>query len=1132
MAMIPQMSLFNTSPQVAGFKLDYMEVWNWGTFDKEIYRLTPQGNNSLLTGANASGKSTLIDALLTLLVPLKRQRFYNQSSGVEKKGNRTEASYFFGNYGQQQEGDSGITSLRLRGKNARSVLLATFNNVDNRIVTLFQVRYYSGEELKVVFGISHKPLTISDNFNEFDSKGVWRKHLEKEFNSESTKRFIEFFDGPNAYQEKMIKVFGMRSDKALTLFNQIVGVKVLDDLDTFIRGNMLEEQSAEEKYQELRGSFQSLMDAKTNIDKTKEQIKQLKPIDELANELQNVEKEIKELEHEKSLAAYWFTTRTIELCDDVLTRCKSDLQKIEDEINGLKKGKKVLEEQKSTLEVAIQTDAVGQEIKNLEKDIRILTESRDNRKEKSDAYNKLAQKLGFTQEPDASTFDANRTQAKKEKERLQKQIDDELSEKKRHIQNDLDKIGEDIGQHVETIKYLLEHKNNISGRVAEIRDEILENIGATTEEIPFVGELISVKDDEREWEFAIERILHNFALRLIVPEKYYRKVNEYVNGHNLKGRIVYHRYNGVESLREFENRHLSDDSLLNKIDLNKESKYIEWLEDRLYAEFNYACVDSLADFNHLREKAVTKAGLVKSKGGKHEKDDRPEIHQRQNYVLGWDNREKIAALKKEYDEFCNQQKEWNAELEQIESKKKELEERKDSFFELYQYEKFTDIDWQSCSQKINEKSKQKKQLEDTNNKVKALQKQLEGVKHSLEENEKQKDHLIKKQTLAKDREDKTLQKRKDNVDALLLMENADTDEFEARYPDLQSVDLDGLDAKRTSIQTFLEESIKNLRGLKNKKESDCKDKIRNFKYPSEEITSKYRDWRSDVNSLPEDVEYVNEYQLFFKRLYDEDLPSFEGRFNKYLQETIANSVLAFKMFFQNWEESINRTVKQLNLRLKDIDFNTHPYTYIQLESNRKLNVDVNDFRKLLLDAIPNLHEVDSSIDGRRVHFEQHIEPLMLRLQDEQWRKNVMDVRGWFTYKAVEFFKEDDQKRNTYESMGQLSGGEKAQLTYTILGSAIAYQFGLTKQGYDSSFRFIAIDEAFRAQDEEKAHYLISLCKQLHLQLLVVTPSDNIHIVENDISFVHYVERKGNRSVLYNMPINEFKEERQKSFESE
>lgn len=81
----------------------------------------------------------------------------------------------------------------------------------------------------------------------------------------------------------------------------------------------------------------------------------------------------------------------------------------------------------------------------------------------------------------------------------------------------------------------------------------------------------------------------------------------------------------------------------------------------------------------------------------------------------------------------------------------------------------------------------------------------------------------------------------------------------------------------------------------------------------------------------------------------------------------------------------------------------------------------------------------------------------------------MEVRSWFSYKAEEFYKETDQKFKTYENMGQLSGGEKAQLTYTILGSAIAYQFGLTKEGLQSnSFRFIAIDEAFKAQDEDKA----------------------------------------------------------------
>lgn len=314
--MMYQTNLFNTNPQVAGFKLDYMEVWNWGTFNDKVFRLNPQGNNALLTGANASGKSTLIDALLTLLVPLKRQRFYNQSSGAEKKGNRTEETYFFGIYGQKQEGDAGVSSLKLRDKKDRSVLLATFTNMDGRVVTIFQVRYYAGDGLKTVFGMAHKPLTISMDFTEFDSNGEWRKRMERALNDGSTKRMIEFFDGPMAYEQKMIAVFGMRSEKALTLFNQLVGVKVLNDLDSFIRDNMLEEKDAEEIYKELSDNFQNLMDAKTSIEMTKEQIRLLEPIDKLADELQLINKNINELQSQKDVISYWFAYRTIMLCQE------------------------------------------------------------------------------------------------------------------------------------------------------------------------------------------------------------------------------------------------------------------------------------------------------------------------------------------------------------------------------------------------------------------------------------------------------------------------------------------------------------------------------------------------------------------------------------------------------------------------------------------------------------------------------------------------------------------------------------------------------------------------------------------------------------------------------------------------
>ena len=1129
--MIHQTNLFNTDPQIAGFKLDYMEVWNWGTFNDKVYRMSPHGNNSLLTGANASGKSTLIDALLTLLVPQQRKRFYNQSSGTEKKGNRTDITYFFGNYGQQQEGESGATSLKLRDKNARSVLLATFNNSDGRVVTLFQIRYYSGEELRTVYGMAHKPLTISQNFAAFDSNGVWRKRMEKELNSESSKRIIEFFNGPKAYEEKMLLEFGMRSDKALTLFNQIVGVKVLNDLDSFIRDNMLEERDAEEKYKELRENFQNLMDAKTSIEKTKEQIRQLEPIDRLAEDILLTDRSIKELQSEKDIVSYWFAVRTVKLCQEHLERCKSKLRQLDDTINANNAEKIRLDEKKSDLEVAIKSDTVGQQIKDIEKEIQNLTERFEERKKKEEKYNILIHKLELPQDIDPSTFEKNKTTAKEQKKVLTEKLNNELAERKRLLQNEKDDIEANIKNCVETIKYLREHNNNISGRVAEIRDEIIQHIGATADEIPFIGELIRLKDDEREWESAIERILHNFALRLIVPEKYYRQVNEYVNNHNLRGRIVYQRYNYDAALREFVNRHAQDNSLLNKIEFKPNAQYIDWIEDRLYSEFNYTCVDTLEDFNHINEKAVTKEGLIKAKGGKHEKDDRQEINRREHYVLGWDNREKIAAIKKEYDNLCRQVTAKNKEIKEFDNKRKETEERKETFSRLLDFEKFDYIDWQSYSVRINEKKEEKKQLESTNDRVKTLQEQLEKVKLRITDIETQNQNLSRQQGMLDKAKKDTEERCSENSNALALMDSVDVDEFENSNPDLLLVELADIETRLKSMQNDIDNKIRNKQAEKNRKEYEAKSKIIKFKNPTEEITTKFRDWRSDVNSLPDSVEFISEYQTLLKKLNEGALPSFEKKFNKYLQERLINNIYTFRQFFKDWESLINKTINQLNSYLKDINFNVYPETYILLESSKKRNVNINEFVQMLEKAIPNLREINSTIDGQRIHFEKNILPLMQRLQDEQWRKEVMDVRARFSYKAVEYYKADDLKRNTYESMGQLSGGEKAQLTYTILGSAIAYQFGLTKHGCDSSFRFIAIDEAFRAQDEDKARYLISLCKQLHLQLLVVTPSDNIHIVENDISYVHYVERKGNASVLYNMPINQFKEERQKTLES-
>ena len=223
------------------------------------------------------------------------------------------------------------------------------------------------------------------------------------------------------------------------------------------------------------------------------------------------------------------------------------------------------------------------------------------------------------------------------------------------------------------------------------------------------------------------------------------------------------------------------------------------------------------------------------------------------------------------------------------------------------------------------------------------------------------------------------------------------------------------------------------------------------------------------------------------------------------------------MFFNNWEKSIRDTIQMLNQSLSGIDFNTAPCTYIQLVNSKRINTDIAEFRQVLENAIPNIHEINSTIDGKRTHFERKIQPLMELLKNEQWRRKVMDVRSWYSYKAEEFYKESGQKFKTYESMGQLSGGEKALV-------AIALYFAIMKV---SPAPFCVMDEIEAALDEVNVDRFAQYLRKMNLQLLVVTPSDNIHIVENDISFVHYVERSGNESRLFDMPIEIFKQEREK-----
>src|SRR6266487_1168330 len=94
-------------PPNPGFRLARLELRNWGTFHDLVWTLRANGRNTLVTGDIGSGKSTIVDAITTLLLPANRIS-YNKAAGAETR-ERSLRSYVLGYYKSERSEASGAS---------------------------------------------------------------------------------------------------------------------------------------------------------------------------------------------------------------------------------------------------------------------------------------------------------------------------------------------------------------------------------------------------------------------------------------------------------------------------------------------------------------------------------------------------------------------------------------------------------------------------------------------------------------------------------------------------------------------------------------------------------------------------------------------------------------------------------------------------------------------------------------------------------------------------------------------------------------------------------------------------------------------------------------------------------------
>jgi uncharacterized protein YPO0396 len=275
-----------------------------------------------------------------------------------------------------------------------------------------------------------------------------------------------------------------------------------------------------------------------------------------------------------------------------------------------------------------------------------------------------------------------------------------------------------------------------------------------------------------------------------------------------------------------------------------------------------------------------------------------------------------------------------------------------------------------------------------------------------------------------------------------------------------------------------------------------------------------------------------EFERMQSHLLAEDLPRFKSRFKDLLNKNTINEVALLQNKLDQEARTIQNKIDTINRSLKQIEYDAG--SYIQLIPDPDPDIEIRQFKEDLKGCLANTAmgaEEDNYTEHRFALVKKIIDRFNGRQDntnaDRSWMRKVTDVRNWYRFSASERWKEDGTEKEFYSDSAGKSGGQKEKLAYTILASALAYQYGIDQQSRATrAFRFVMIDEAFGRGSDESARYGLELFGKLGLQLLIVTPLQKIHVIENYVRSVHLVHnQEGKNSLIRSLTIDEYLKEK-------
>lgn len=1062
------------------YRICQLQVINWGPFEGlHTYPFPDEG--VLITGQSGTGKSTLQDAISTLLFPTGRQGYNASAAEGEfggRDGDRDLAGYVRGVYGSESDG----TSKYLRGGGPTwSAIGCTWRNGEGRVITAVAMFHYADAAIDTASMV--KTYTIHER--TFDIGDLEQLYAQNKFRRDRVKAVfpepISHYPRSFAeYQAILMRLLGVRSEAGMSLLARAKAAKNIGSLDGFVRGSMLERPTTFTIADRLCSDFAEIDQLYKTVIDQKARADYLALIPDVYRRYcaAEVVQDGAQRMLGGPLEVYLLQLR-LRLTDERLDELEREQHRLGELLTDHDRIIKSKEDEAERLGDQIR-DMDGGAYQRLEQDHSAAEQELERTSLRHGKFGEVCAKADFPAPTTLAEYQALRTHAASE---LQQNLAllPEATTTASTASAEFSDARKRLGQVETELASLASRRSLIPAYQYNIRLQIAEATGVPVDDMPYAAELIDIKPDQRKWQLAAERVLRAFGLNLLVPHRHIQVVKTYVNDHDMRGRVTLQEV-PTEPERRVQPR--DRDTLLSKLEVAGHPM-ANWLWNRIANSYAAVCVAHPGELQRHHH-AVTAQGLEHQRG-RYIKNDDPRYSQRTSWILGFDNHTKITAFEQERDRLRVEVAAKDEAAEEATKARDRLRDRQSVLQQIEDGPAWDDIDVRTCTQTLQRLAALLEAAKLGNQRLVRMRAQLEADRAALNllRTARARDALVAEQANTAGNQ---LLDQRQRVSNQLDQATPLTDEdralldprFERRQPTLE-----GLGELRHLVEKEIRDAIAEARSARD-----------NARLIMEKTFTGYlATWPDEAVNLKDSVDYAPEYVARYQDIMHKGLPQRQEQFRTRLDNDAVERLVLLLHAIDDERKQIRRRIDQVNASLATTVYNTTDGgTHLTIDYTESPTPDARAFRTHVTQAFPELGATpDDRQRKRQFDMLRAIIHKFTSAEDRRWKENVLDVRKAFEFHGKEINAAGDTVRSWWNTNSN-SGGEQEKIVAFCLAAALSYQLKSDTE-QDPTFGSIMLDEAFSKSDETFTDQAMSAFIAFGFQLVLAAPVRMAPILE-------------------------------------